>query len=220
MTSAMVEADTRITQKYLRRYPDSKRTRSWSGKLVHIETENGVWRKNAQGYTYAGRPEAWVLPFEEAVLRVNHCGPEKHAAFLLATPAPSTPVAEGIVERLVIAADIFDRKPSEVYAANALCREAASTIAALSAERDALAEQKLIGWVETIGSENDARAAGWKVRALKAEAALTTAQEALDWYADRVGAVSSWSIECATARADLTEDNGRRAAEAVEDPTP
>jgi hypothetical protein len=77
--------DTRITQKYIRRYPASKRTRSWAGVMVHIETENGVWRKNAQGYTWAGHEDAWVLPFEEAQGRVNHCGPEKRAAFIRAT---------------------------------------------------------------------------------------------------------------------------------------
>lgn len=74
--------DSRITQKYLRRYPDSKRTRSWAGVMVHIETENGVWREGGSGYTYAGRPEAWVLPFEEAQRQVDHCGPEKRAAFI------------------------------------------------------------------------------------------------------------------------------------------
>ena len=83
-------ADTRITQKYLRRWPDSKRARRWAGKLVHIETEHGVWRVNGQGYTWAHHIDAWVLPFEEAQKRVNHCGPEKRAAFILAALEPQS----------------------------------------------------------------------------------------------------------------------------------
>lgn len=75
-------ADTRITQKYLRRYPDSKRTRSWAGRMVHIETESGVWRTGGAGYTWAHHDDAWVLPFEDAQRQVNHCGPEKCAAFI------------------------------------------------------------------------------------------------------------------------------------------
>ena len=74
----------RITQKYLRRWPDSERARLWAGRLVHISTDNGVWRVNGQGYTYADQPDAWVLPFEEAQKHVAHCGPEKRAAFILA----------------------------------------------------------------------------------------------------------------------------------------
>ena len=80
--------DDFITQKYIRRYPDSKRTRSWAGVPVHIETENGVWRDGGAGYTWAHRPEAWVLPFEEAQRQVNHCGPEKRAAFIRARSNP------------------------------------------------------------------------------------------------------------------------------------
>ncbi|KRE08143.1 hypothetical protein ASE61_00565 [Bosea sp. Root670] len=72
----------RITQKYLRRYPTSKATRSWAGCMVHISTEHGVWCINGQGYTRAGKFDAWVLPFEEARGHVAHCGPEKEAAFI------------------------------------------------------------------------------------------------------------------------------------------
>lgn len=71
-----------ITQKYLRRYPNSKRARSWEGVKVHIQTENGVWRDGGCGYTWAGKPNAWVIPFEEAIKKVEHCGPEKMAKFL------------------------------------------------------------------------------------------------------------------------------------------
>ncbi len=79
--------DRRITQAYLRRYPDSKRTRSWAGCTVHIETDNGVWRIGGRGYTLAGKEDAWALPFEEAQRKVAHCGPEKRAAFIRITPA-------------------------------------------------------------------------------------------------------------------------------------
>lgn len=81
--------DTRITQAYIRRYPDSKRTHSWIGVPVHIETENGVWREGGCGYTWAHMPNAWVLPFEDAQREVAHCGPEKRAAFIRAK-APTT----------------------------------------------------------------------------------------------------------------------------------
>ena len=72
----------RITQKYLRRWPDSKEAMTWVDALVHIETDNGVWRIDGHGYTFAGAENAWVLPFEQAVRQVNHCGPEKKAAFI------------------------------------------------------------------------------------------------------------------------------------------
>lgn len=76
--------DSRITQKYIRRYPNSKRTQSWAGRMVHIRTGNGVWRINGQGYTYADQSDAWILPFEEALKQVERLGPEKEATFLLA----------------------------------------------------------------------------------------------------------------------------------------
>lgn len=76
--------DDFITQKYLRQYPSSERARSWAGVNVHIQTENGVWRTGGSGYTYAGKPDAWILPFEEAVKKIDHCGPEKCGRFLRA----------------------------------------------------------------------------------------------------------------------------------------
>lgn len=76
--------DEFITQKYLRRYPDSKRSKSWAGVPVHIQTENGVWRTGGCGYTWATEPNAWILPFEEAVKQINHCGPEKQGKFIRA----------------------------------------------------------------------------------------------------------------------------------------
>lgn len=86
----------RITQKYLRRYPNSKAARSWAGCMVHISTEHGVWRINGQGYTRAGKFDAWVLPFEEAQEHVAHCGPEKEAAFIkVVQPIGSGPSLAG-----------------------------------------------------------------------------------------------------------------------------
>ncbi|ASY56450.1 hypothetical protein [Sinorhizobium sp. CCBAU 05631] len=79
-----------ITQRYLRRYPNSQRARSWAGVMVHIQTENGVWRDGGCGYTWAGKPDAWVLPFDEAAKQIDHCGPEKMGCFIRAerTTAP------------------------------------------------------------------------------------------------------------------------------------
>lgn len=80
-----------ITQKYLRRFPNSERTRSWAGVLVHIETENGVWRTGGSGYTWAGKPDAWILSFEDAVKKIDHCGPEKMGKLLRASLPPPQP---------------------------------------------------------------------------------------------------------------------------------
>jgi hypothetical protein len=72
----------RITQQYLRRWPESKKSRAWAGRMVHIETEHGVWRHEGMGYTWAGTPDAGVWSFEDAQREVSHCGPEKRAAFI------------------------------------------------------------------------------------------------------------------------------------------
>jgi len=77
-------SENNITQRYLRRYPNSRRTKSWSGVMVHIETESGVWREGGSGYTWAGKSDAWVLPFEEAVKEIDHLGPEKRGNFIRA----------------------------------------------------------------------------------------------------------------------------------------
>ncbi len=78
-------SDKHITQRYLRRYGmETKRAKAWRGKAVHIRTENGVWRIDGAGYTSPGTPDAWVLPFEDAVKQIDHCGPEKRGSFLLA----------------------------------------------------------------------------------------------------------------------------------------
>ena len=49
-------------------------------------------------------------------------------------------------------------------------------------------------------------------RATTAEAQLKAAREALDWYSDRVGLAGAMTEEGARARAELTQDNGERAA--------
>tara|TARA_R100000655_G_scaffold46655_3_gene83632 strand:+ start:464 stop:733 length:270 start_codon:yes stop_codon:yes gene_type:complete len=77
-------SSTHITQKYIRRYGRTARVKAWESKIVHIQTENGVWRVDAHGYTYAGKPDAWILPFTQAEKEISHCGPEKCGAFLLA----------------------------------------------------------------------------------------------------------------------------------------
>jgi hypothetical protein len=43
-----------ISLKSIKRYPDSKRTKSWVGKMVHIE--HGVWREGGVGFTWAPSP--------------------------------------------------------------------------------------------------------------------------------------------------------------------
>jgi hypothetical protein len=77
-----------ISQKYLRIWPDSKRARAWAGVFVHIRTENGLWLPHGHGYT-AHLDKAWRLPFEEAVARISHCGPEKCGVFVLASGQPA-----------------------------------------------------------------------------------------------------------------------------------
>lgn len=74
--------DYSITQKYIRRYPKSKRTKSWIDKMVHIRTDHGIWRVQGEGYTILGRGDEWVLPFEKALEQVNDLGPEKKAMFI------------------------------------------------------------------------------------------------------------------------------------------
>lgn len=73
-----------ITQRYIRRYGETRRVRAWAGKKVHIRTEHGLWRPDAKGYT-SDLTQAWVLPFEEAQRQISHCGPEKRGSFVLAS---------------------------------------------------------------------------------------------------------------------------------------
>lgn len=82
--------DDFITLAYLRRYPDSARKRAWHGVLVNIETTSGVWRESGKGYTHAGSPDAWVLPFGEALWQIISLGPDKNARLLRATTEGAT----------------------------------------------------------------------------------------------------------------------------------
>ena len=59
------ETGESITEKYLRRYPRSKKTRAWEGAMVHLRTQNGIWRPDGHGYTLHFS-EAWVLPLADA----------------------------------------------------------------------------------------------------------------------------------------------------------
>ncbi|MGU3399269.1 hypothetical protein ACLBWS_05925 [Brucellaceae bacterium D45D] len=77
--------------------PFQSRVKPWAGRMVHIQTENGVWRTGGHGYTYAGKPDAWVLPFEDAVKKVGHCGPEKEATFIAALSTVPTSAAPELV---------------------------------------------------------------------------------------------------------------------------
>ena len=127
--------ETMITQKYLKRYPNSQRTKSWAGKMVHILTENGVWRTDGHGYTFAGSREAWVLPFERAVERISHCGPEKCGAFLMA-PEIQTVSESGLDSFL-------DDVQKEVWKAVEKFPPPNPTIAALTEETGELAKAML-----------------------------------------------------------------------------
>ena len=114
-------SDTFITQKYIQRYGWNARVRSWLSKKVHIYTNNGVWREDARGYTYADSADAWVLPFEEAVEQIAHCGPEKLGRFILAKEPKvlTTSVIAGTISdedilRVHGNADFGDKDPREV----------------------------------------------------------------------------------------------------------
>lgn len=118
--------ETTITQKYIRRYPNSKRTKSWAGKIVHIQTENSVWRVGSAGYTFAGRKDAMKLPFEEALEEVAHCGPEKRATFIYAD--------HPIVDHEIAIDSFVDEVVKEVISAIAKFPQPNPNIAALAEE--------------------------------------------------------------------------------------
>jgi len=80
-----------ITEKELRKYPNSAEAQSWAGAMVHIQTEHGVWRTGGAGYTTAGNDEAWVLPLDEARAQVAHCWEDKRAAFIRGSPESEKP---------------------------------------------------------------------------------------------------------------------------------
>ena len=55
---------------------------AWAGQIVNIKTDRGVWRTDGAGYTLHGQPDAWALPFEEALRIIRPLGPEKKARLL------------------------------------------------------------------------------------------------------------------------------------------
>jgi len=73
--------DDFITLKYIKRYPNSARTKQWKGRIVMIESDHGLWRPDAKGYTdkYS---TSWVVLFEKAVKHTYHCGPEKRVKYI------------------------------------------------------------------------------------------------------------------------------------------
>ena len=59
------ETGESITEKYLRRYPQSKKTKAWEGAMVYLRTQNGIWRPDGHGYT-VNFSEAWAMPLSDA----------------------------------------------------------------------------------------------------------------------------------------------------------
>lgn len=55
----------------------------WSGRLVHIQSDNGIWCPEGRGYTN-NLVDAWKVDFETAYRSTRHCGPEKRVRYLKA----------------------------------------------------------------------------------------------------------------------------------------
>jgi len=83
-----------ITEKYLRRYPDSKKTRSWSGAMVHLRTMNGIWRPDGHGYT-VNFADAWVLPLDQARKIVSGIYEDHGGTYYRAVEAIRALIAKG-----------------------------------------------------------------------------------------------------------------------------
>lgn len=78
-----------ITQAYLQRYGrETARVHAWRKRRVQICSDHGTWRENGKGYTVANAPNAWILPFEQALEETAGLGPEKRVKFLLAPGEP------------------------------------------------------------------------------------------------------------------------------------
>jgi len=73
---------------YLKRYPNSKRTKSWAGRNVYIYTSRGIWRVGGAGYTFITESDAWVLSFEDALKEIAALGVEKAARLVWAKNKP------------------------------------------------------------------------------------------------------------------------------------
>lgn len=67
--------DTWISLKYIKRYPNSARTKSWYGKIVAISCCSGYYRSGFSGYTY--RPNAAAYSFEDAIKSTMAGGSER-----------------------------------------------------------------------------------------------------------------------------------------------
>jgi len=73
---------TEITLKYLKRYPQSARTKSFSASRVHIKTDKGFWQVDCAGYTFPHYADAGVFGFEDASRIISGLGAEKRAALV------------------------------------------------------------------------------------------------------------------------------------------
>lgn len=74
-----------ITLEYIKRWPESERSRKWRKKRVHIfQPGQGFWRPQGQGWT-PHKWEAWCIPFETAKAHTAHISPkDKQIEFHLA----------------------------------------------------------------------------------------------------------------------------------------
>lgn len=94
----MANTPTSMSKIYADRYPDAGRTNAWHGEMVHVETNMGLWRPEARGYTDSSA-EAWLLPFDVAIAKVETLGPEKDAHFVLPDGHPGIHTTDHVPER-------------------------------------------------------------------------------------------------------------------------
>lgn len=67
-----------ITLEYVKRFPESERSRKWRKKRVHIYTEGrGFWLPQAAGYTNE-KSKAWTLLFETAKAHTASLNPKEN----------------------------------------------------------------------------------------------------------------------------------------------
>ena len=80
------ETGESITEKYLRRYPQSKKTKAWEGAMVYLRTQNGIWRPDGHGYT-VNFSEAWAMPLSDARKIVSGIYEDHGGTYFRATAA-------------------------------------------------------------------------------------------------------------------------------------
>ena len=80
------ETGESITEKYLRRYPQSKKTKAWEGAMVYLRTQNGIWRPDGHGYTL-NFSEAWAMPLSDARKIVSGIYEDHGGTYFRATAA-------------------------------------------------------------------------------------------------------------------------------------